>query len=54
MYPFERYTKILKGYMRNCNCPKACIVESYITEEGVEFYSEYIEGVEKIGIPKPH
>ena len=53
MYPFERYMKTLKGYMRNYNRPKACIMESYITEEVVEFCSKYIEGAETIGIPKP-
>ena len=53
MYPFERYIKTLKGCMRNYNRLEACIVESYITEEAIEFCSEYIEGAETIGIPKP-
>ena len=53
MYPFERYMKTLKGYVRNCNRPEACIVESYIAEEAVEFCFEYIEGTETIRIPKP-
>ena len=54
MYPFERYMKTLKRYVRNRNCLKAYIVESYIVEESVEFFSEYIEGAETIGILKPH
>ena len=39
--------------MRNHNHPETCIVESYIAEKVVESFSEYIEGVETIGIPKP-
>ncbi|XP_062103264.1 uncharacterized protein LOC133814298 [Humulus lupulus] len=53
MYPFERYMKILKGYVRNRYRPEASIVESYIAEESVEFCSEYIANAETIGIPKP-
>ncbi|XP_054782392.1 uncharacterized protein LOC129289620 [Prosopis cineraria] len=30
MYPFERYMKILKGYVKNRSQPKGCIVERYI------------------------
>ncbi|XP_058211648.1 uncharacterized protein LOC131323825 [Rhododendron vialii] len=41
MYPFERYMKVLKGYVRNRNHPEGCIAESYIPEEGVEFCSDY-------------
>ena len=37
MYPFERFTKVLKSYMRNCNRPEGCIVECYIAEEAIEF-----------------
>ena len=54
MYPFERFMKILKGYVRNRNRPEGCIAESYIAEEGVEFCSEYLNGADAIGIPTPH
>ena len=53
MYPFERYMKILKKYVRNRNRPEACIVENYVAEEAIEFCSEYISDAEAIGIPKP-
>ena len=43
--------KVLKGYVRNRNCPEGCIAECYIAEEAVEFCSEYLSGVETIGIP---
>ncbi|XP_028104536.1 uncharacterized protein LOC114303594 [Camellia sinensis] len=51
MYQFERFIKILKGYVRNRNCPEGCIVESYIVEETVKFCAEYLSGVDAIGIP---
>ena len=51
MYPFERYMKILKGYVRNRSRPEGCIVECYIAEEAVEFCSEYLANVEAIGVP---
>ncbi|KAL6313128.1 hypothetical protein AAG906_019600 [Vitis piasezkii] len=41
MYPFERYMKVLKG----------CIVECYIAEEALEFCTEYLSGMDAIGIP---
>ncbi|XP_060960384.1 uncharacterized protein LOC133031097 [Cannabis sativa] len=53
MYPFERNMKVLKSYVRNHYRPEACMVECYISEEVVEFCSEYMAGVEAIGISKP-
>ncbi|XP_024190421.1 uncharacterized protein LOC112194412 [Rosa chinensis] len=52
MYPFERYMKTLKGYVRNRNHPEGCIVESYVVEEAVEFCSDRIlSGENTVGIP---
>ncbi|XP_057790299.1 uncharacterized protein LOC131007156 [Salvia miltiorrhiza] len=51
MYPFERYMKILKGYVRNRHQPEGCIAESYIVEEAVEYCSEYLANTYTIGIP---
>ncbi|XP_073133518.1 uncharacterized protein [Henckelia pumila] len=42
MYPFERFMKILKGYVQNHNRPEGCIAECYIAEEAVEFFSDYM------------
>ncbi|XP_062112469.1 uncharacterized protein LOC133823624 [Humulus lupulus] len=53
MYPFERSMKVLKSYVRNHYRPEASMVECYISEEAVEFCSEYMSGVEAIGIKKP-
>jgi len=50
MYPFERYMKVLKGYVRNRNRPEGCIGENYILEESIEFCSEFLQGVESVGL----
>ncbi|XP_062103143.1 uncharacterized protein LOC133814164 [Humulus lupulus] len=49
MYPFERYMKILKGYVINRSRPEGCIVESYIVEEAMEFCSDYLSSVSSVG-----
>lgn len=51
MYPFERYMKILKGYIRNKNRAEGCIVNCNELEEFVEFAADWLSGVETIGIP---
>ncbi|KAL4038500.1 hypothetical protein IC575_002121 [Cucumis melo] len=50
MYPFERYMKVLKTYVRNRNRLEGCMVENYIVEEATEFCSEFIVGVSYIGL----
>ena len=52
MYQFERYMKILKGYVRNRNRHEGCIVECYTYEEAVKFCNEYLSNVDAIGLPK--
>ena len=52
MYTFERFMKILKGYVRNRTRPEGSIIECYIVEEAIEFCSEYLSGVTTIGLPK--
>ena len=52
MYPFERYMKILKGYVKNQCCPEASIIERYISEEAIEFYSEYMLIEKSIAVPQ--
>lgn len=51
MYPFERFMKILKGYVRNRRRPEGCIAECYVAEEAVEYCSEYLSNMYTIGIP---
>lgn len=52
MYPFERFMKILKGYVKNMYRPEGCIAESYLVEEAIEFCTAYLSNAEAIGIPK--
>jgi Domain of unknown function (DUF4216)/Domain of unknown function (DUF4218) len=42
----------LKGLVRSRSRPEGSIVEGYIAEEVIEFYTSYLEGVEPIGLPK--
>ncbi|GJS19470.1 reverse transcriptase domain-containing protein [Tanacetum coccineum] len=41
MFPFERYMKKLKGYVRNKAKPESSIVEGYVAEEELTFSSYY-------------
>ncbi|XP_074323908.1 uncharacterized protein LOC141660821 [Apium graveolens] len=42
MYPFERFDKVLKSYVRSRYYPEGCMAESYLGEESMEFCSEFI------------
>ncbi|XP_058103649.1 uncharacterized protein LOC131247266 [Magnolia sinica] len=41
MYPFERFMKTFKAYVRNKTRPEGCIAEQYIQEETVIFCNQY-------------
>ncbi|KAL6225264.1 hypothetical protein ACLB2K_004115 [Fragaria x ananassa] len=47
MYPFERYMKVFKGWVRSRRHPEGCIAESYVVEENTEdaksYFSEHME-----------
>ena len=52
MYPFERYMKVLKGYVKIRSRPEGYIAERYIVEEAVEFCTDYLSNVEcSAGMP---
>ncbi|KAI5328227.1 hypothetical protein L3X38_027624 [Prunus dulcis] len=51
MYLFERYMKVLKGYVQNRARPEGCIAEQYKAEEAVEFYIEHLSDVRTVGVP---
>lgn len=53
MYPLERFMNIffLKGYVINRHRRDGCIAECYVTEEAVEYCSEYLSSLYTIGIP---
>ncbi|XP_073283586.1 uncharacterized protein [Primulina huaijiensis] len=50
MYPFERFMKILKGYVKNRARPEGCIAECYLVEERMAFCSAYIKNASSIGV----
>ncbi|XP_042467064.1 uncharacterized protein LOC122050202 [Zingiber officinale] len=52
MYPFERCMKVLKSYVGIRKHPEGCIVQRYLAEEAIEFCSEYLNGVDPIGVPQ--
>ncbi|GJV18534.1 hypothetical protein Tco_1367554 [Tanacetum coccineum] len=45
MYPFERYMKKLKNYVRKKAKPEVSKPESYVAEEALNFSSHYVRGV---------
>ncbi|GJU31893.1 hypothetical protein Tco_1175482 [Tanacetum coccineum] len=45
MYPFERYMKKLKNYVRNKAKPEGSIAEGYVAEEALTFSSYYFRDV---------
>lgn len=51
MCPFEREMKPLKGYVRNYNCLKGCIVERYIVEKVIEFCANFLSVLNAIENP---
>ncbi|KAL3637653.1 hypothetical protein CASFOL_018524 [Castilleja foliolosa] len=51
MYPFERYMKILKGYVKNPHLPEASMDERYVAEEAIEFCTQYLSETKLVGHP---
>ncbi|KAK9936381.1 hypothetical protein M0R45_013227 [Rubus argutus] len=43
MYPFERYMKTLKDYVRNPARPEGCIAKSYLADECMSFCSYFLK-----------
>ena len=46
MYPFEKFMKTLKEYVRNCAKPEGSIAEGYMVNKALTFCSKYLKGVE--------
>ncbi|XP_004292076.1 PREDICTED: uncharacterized protein LOC101292088 [Fragaria vesca subsp. vesca] len=53
MYPFERYMKVFKGYVKNRHFLEGCIAEKYIVEEAIEFLEDRVlsQSGTTVGIP---
>jgi len=43
MYPFERYVKVLKDFVRNTARLEGCIAECYLVEECIQFCNEFLK-----------
>ena len=55
IYPVERYLHSLKGYVRNKAMPEASIVEGYISEECLTFFSRFFKNITtKLNRPERH
>ncbi|XP_073152849.1 uncharacterized protein [Henckelia pumila] len=52
MYPFERCMKVFKSYVGSRKHPEGCIVKRYSAEEAIEFFSEYLNGLDPVGVPQ--
>ena len=46
MYPFERYMKKLKNYVRNKARPEASIAEGYVADQALTFCLMYLRDVQ--------
>jgi len=42
MYPFERYMKVLKGFVKNKSKPEGSMAYGFMREESIGFMSEYL------------
>jgi hypothetical protein len=53
MFSYERYLAVLKSYVRNCAHPEDSIMESYTSEEVVEYCADYVKDGKRIVLPIP-
>jgi Domain of unknown function (DUF4218) len=52
MYPFERAMDQLKGLVRSRSRPEGSIVEGYVAEEIIDLYTDYLDDIQSIILPK--
>jgi hypothetical protein len=50
MYPYECHMVVMKGYVCNRPQPKGSMIESYPTEQVIEYYTDYIKNGKPIGV----
>jgi hypothetical protein len=51
MYALERYNGIVKRFVRNRSHPDGSIIQGFISEECVEFCTDYMKVDKPIGVP---
>ena len=49
MFPFERWMKVFRRYVRNRFRPEAGMVEGWSTEEDIEFCRYYLD-IKRVGV----
>jgi hypothetical protein len=54
MYVKERFSGILKSFVRNRAYPQSSMVQGYYTEEVMEWALNYTDPSNLIGVPKSH
>jgi len=47
MYPFERYLKVVKDFVRNTARPEGFLAECYLAEECIQFCNEFLKKTTK-------
>jgi hypothetical protein len=52
MFPFERFTGVLKKYVHNRARPEGSISKRHETEEVIEFCVDFIPDLKPIGVPE--
>jgi hypothetical protein len=50
MFPFEQFFAVLNKYIRNHARPKGSIAKSYVIEEVIDFYVDYVDELCPIGV----
>ncbi|XP_071688992.1 uncharacterized protein [Rutidosis leptorrhynchoides] len=50
MYPFERYMKKLKNYVRNKARPEGSIAEGYVADEALTYASRYLHSIKRLRV----
>ena len=51
MWPFERFMSVLKKYVLNRARPEGSIAKGYVTEEVIEFFIDFVDSIDSIGVP---
>ena len=50
MFPIERFMGVLKKYVHNRARPEGSIAKGYGTEEGIEFFVDFIPDLDPISV----
>jgi hypothetical protein len=51
MWPFERFMSVLKKYVLNRAHLEGSIAKGYVTEEVIEFFVDFVDSIDSIGVP---